>query len=244
LDVLLAVAVGFATAQLGIFATSVYLHRSVAHSALTFHPAVAFVMRMIIWMTSGIIPRDWAGVHRRHHATVDTPDDPHSPRQRGLYTVFFANALLYRFALKDRPMVERYSRDLPPDKLDKWMFDHEYIGPALGVGLLCLVLGWQTGLLAGLMHLVFYVGLNSAVNSFCHMWGAQPNPNTATNLQLVGWLAGGEGLHNNHHAVPTAARLSWRAGERDPGWALIALLERLHLATVRHPGGIPVSLTL
>lgn len=238
--VLLAAVIGFVTAQVAILVTTVYLHRSLTHRALTLRPAAAFPMRVVLWVTSGIRPREWVGVHRCHHANTDTVDDPHSPLILGAPRVMLTNALLYRRAAKDRVLVERFTRDYEANWLDRVVFDRETLGPLLGLGLLCLVFGWKVGLIAGAFHAVFYVGLNGAVNSLGHTAGTRPAENTATNGRMLGWLTAGEGLHNNHHAVPTAARFSFDAGQFDPAWPVIRLLERANLVTLRHNEGILV----
>ncbi len=238
--ILFAAAIGFVTAQVAILATTVYLHRGLTHRALTLHPVAAFPMRVVLWVTSGIRPREWVGVHRCHHANTDTVDDPHSPLILGTTRVMLTNAYLYRRAAKDRVLVEHFTRDYEANWLDRVVFDRETLGPLLGLGLLCLVFGWQVGLIAGAFHAVFYVALNGAVNSFGHTFGTRPSENTATNSRVLGWLTVGEGLHNNHHAVPTAARFSFFAGQFDPAWPVIRLLERANLVTLRHNEGILV----
>ena len=131
-------------------------------------------------------------------------------------------------------------RDITPDAWDRWLFDHDIVGPILGTSLLCLVFGWETGLLAAAIHLVLYVGFNGMVNSFAHHAGARPYDNSGTNLRVLAALTMGEGLHNTHHALPTSARLSFSRGEIDLGWQGIRLLQRLKLATVRHPDPRPL----
>lgn len=195
---------------------------------------------MMLWITTGIRPREWAGVHRRHHASSDTVDDPHSPKVLGFWPVQLLNVVMYHRAVRDRERVNRYVHDLEPDWLDRYVFHRETLGPLLGLGFLCLVLGWQTGLVAGALHAVFYVGLNAAVNAIGHTSGRRPQENLATNGTLLALFTAGEGLHNNHHAVPTAARFSWRRFEPDLAWLIISPLARMRLATVRHPGGVLV----
>jgi stearoyl-CoA desaturase (delta-9 desaturase) len=237
-DILIAVVVGLVVAQAATYVTTVYLHRGITHSALTLHPVASFFSRIVIWVTSGIRPREWAGVHRRHHAAVDTPDDPHSPAVLGVWRVFFLNAWLYRKAKKDTVRVARYTRDLKRDWWDRVVFDRETIGPLVGIGALCAVFGWFVGLLAALVHAVAYIGMNGAVNAFGHVRGERPNDNSATNERVLALATAGEGLHNNHHAAATAARLSWQRGEVDPGWWFIRALSAVGLCRVRHPGGL------
>jgi stearoyl-CoA desaturase (delta-9 desaturase) len=230
----LALVVGLAVTQVAIMVTTVYLHRGLAHRALTVNGPVAIVSRTIIWLATGMRPREWAAVHRRHHAATDTPEDPHSPAQVGFWRVQLANAALYRRVARDGVTVDRYARDLPADRLDRVLFDHAFLGLGTGVVLLCLVLGWETGLLAAAIHAVSYLMLSGAINAVGHTAGRRVHPNSATNVQLLAFITAGEGLHNNHHAAPTSARFSLQRGEIDPGWWVVRLLERCKLASIRH----------
>ena len=225
---------GFVLCQLGTLVTTVYLHRALSHRALTLAPGPAWVFRVLTWLLTGIRPRQWVAVHRKHHAFTDVEGDPHSPLLEGFATVQFANVALYRRVAKDPDAVARYARDLPPDRWDRLFFDHAIPGLAIGVGLLVLVLGPWVAAVAAVFHTVTYLLLNAAVNAIGHRYGRQPHPNTSRNSQWLAWLTVGEGLHNNHHAAPTSARLSFARGEVDPGWWVVRLLERRKWATVRH----------
>ncbi len=230
---LLAFIVGLASCQIGIVCTTVYLHRAISHKAVTFSKPIQLVFRTLIWITTGIKPREWAAVHRRHHAFTDVEGDPHSPLLLGLWKVELTNAYLYRRTARDGATVEKYAKDLPPDRYDKVLFDHPYVGLAIGMAILCLLLGWQHGLIASAVHVTSYLLLNGAVNAFAHVYGKQHYDNTAHNLQWLAWLVAGEGLHNNHHAAPTSAKLAHRPGEKDPGWWVISFLVKTRQAKVR-----------
>ncbi len=231
---LLAVVVGLAVSQVGLFCTTVYLHRTVTHRALSMKPGLAVVFRFVIWVTTGIKPREWAAVHRRHHAFTDVEGDPHSPVLLGYWRVQLTNAALYRRCARDGETVQRYARDLAPDRLDRVLFDHAFVGLGMGIASLCLLLGWQWGLLAAAVHTVSYLMLNGAINAVGHSFGRQPYENQARNNQWLAWLTAGEGLHNNHHAAPTSARLAHGSGQLDPGWWVISAFTALRLARVRH----------
>lgn len=219
--------------QIAIFSTTVFLHRYAAHKAISLAPSVRFLFRLLIWLTTGVKPREWAAVHRKHHAYTDVEGDPHSPLLLGLWRVELTNAFLYRKVARDGVTVEKYARDLPQDRWDRLLFDHAFVGLGLGIGILCLLLGWEWGLIAAAIHAASYLLLNAAVNSFGHVIGSQPYANTSHNLQFLAFLVAGEGLHNNHHAAPTSAKLALGPREIDPGWWLIQFLVRFHLATVR-----------
>jgi stearoyl-CoA desaturase (Delta-9 desaturase) len=220
--------------QASVLATTVYLHRVLAHRSLTVRPPVAFVFRVILWITTGISPRAWVAVHRKHHAFSDTPQDPHSPVVLGFWAVQLGNVKLYRNTIRDGVTVTKYSRDLPPDRLDRALFDRAVLGLAIGVILLVVVLGPLGGLLAAGIHTLAYLGISAAVNAVGHTYGNRPYDNLATNNQWLAWISGGEGLHNNHHAAPTSARFSLARGQTDPGWWLVRLLLRTKQAEVRH----------
>jgi stearoyl-CoA desaturase (Delta-9 desaturase) len=238
-NVIAAVVAAFVVTQLAIFTTTVYLHRALSHRALTVRGPAAVPFRTIIWMTTGMRPREWVAVHRKHHAATDTVDDPHSPKQVGFWRVQLGNVGLYKRCAADPANVQKYARDLPPDTLDRLAFDYALAGLAIGVAIIVVVMwalgfGLLTGLLAAGLHAVFYVMLSGAINAIGHTTGKQPYQNSATNLQALALITAGEGLHNNHHAAPTSARFALGKAEIDPGWLLVKVLVKLHLAHVRH----------
>ena len=240
LPLLLAVLVGLVVTQIAMFATTVYLHRGITHRALTVHPVFAFGCRSLLWITTGMRQREWAAVHRRHHAATDTPEDPHSPVQSGFWRVQLTNAAMYRRVARDGVTVDKYSRDLPRDSYDRWMFDHAWFGLGVGVTILCLLFmipfgpwGIALGVVAAAVHMVSYLGLSGAVNAVGHTFGRRPNPNSATNGWLLALFTWGEGLHNNHHDYPTSARFSRRWFQIDHAWWGIRLLTWVHLVRVR-----------
>jgi stearoyl-CoA desaturase (delta-9 desaturase) len=230
---LLAVIIALVVSQIATLCTTVYLHRALAHRALTIKEPLRFTLRFFTWVTTGIEPREWVAVHRKHHAFTDLPEDPHSPAQLGWVRVQLTNAALYRRAAKDPATVERYAKDLPPDAWDRVLFDHGLLGLAIGIAFLIAVLGPVWGLFAAVLHTILYLSIGGAVNSLGHHFGRRPYDNSATNMQWLAFLTGGEGLHNNHHAAPTSAKLSLHRGELDPGWWAISFFRRLGMAKVR-----------
>lgn len=215
--------------------TTVYLHRALSHRALTLHPLPAWFFRLTLWFTTGIKPKEWVAVHRKHHAYTDVEGDPHSPVLLGWWKVQKLNVALYRKALSDPTLVTKYSRDLPDDKWDKLFFGHHKTGLGLGIAILMIVLGPWTGLLAAFIHANVYLAGNAAVNALGHHFGKRPYPNNATNLQWLAFFTMGEGLHNNHHAAPSSARLSHSRGQIDFGWWVIRSLTLTRLARLRFP---------
>ncbi|MEX0947530.1 MAG: fatty acid desaturase [Acidimicrobiia bacterium] len=233
MNLLLGIAAGFVIAQVATLATTVYLHRGLAHRAITVHPAAAMVLRFFLWISTGMRAREWAAVHRKHHAASDTPGDPHSPIVLGFWRVQLANAALYRRTARDGETVTKYARDLPPDRLDKFLLDHAFLGLGVGVTISCLIFGWQTGLVAAVVHAVTYLMMSGAINAVGHTHGSRPHDNKATNGRVLALFTLGEGLHNNHHNAPTSARFSERFGEIDFGWWTVRLLAALRLAKIR-----------
>jgi stearoyl-CoA desaturase (Delta-9 desaturase) len=229
----------FIVTQITIVLTTVYLHRALSHRALTIHPAVALPCRGVIWITTGMRPREWVAVHRKHHAATDTPEDPHSPAVVGFWRVQLGNVGLYKKVAADQLNTRKYARDIPPDNLDRLFFDRALLG--LGVGIAILVVGlWAlgfplwVGFLAAGVHAVAYVMLSGAINAVGHTYGKRPYDNSATNFQLLALVTAGEGLHNNHHAAPTSARFALHRGEVDPGSWLVRVLTACRLARTRH----------
>jgi stearoyl-CoA desaturase (Delta-9 desaturase) len=231
--VVLAVVVGLAVSQVALFCTTIYLHRALAHRAIKLRPSTNMVFRVLVWLMTGIRPRQWVGVHRKHHAFTDVQGDPHSPVLLGFWKVQLANAAMYRKVARDGVTTARYARDLPADRWDKSLFDHAFLGLGIGIGMLWLVLGWELALIAAAVHALSYLALNAAINAVGHSFGKRNYANTAFNNQWLAFLTGGEGLHNNHHAAPTSAKLALGRRELDPGWWVIGLMVRLKMASVR-----------
>jgi stearoyl-CoA desaturase (delta-9 desaturase) len=229
-----AVVLGLVLAQSATLVTTVYLHRALSHRALSLAPGITAMFRVLTWITTGIRPRQWVAVHRKHHAFTDVAGDPHSPVLEGFAKVQFGNVVLYRRVANDSAVVARYARDLPADRWDRLLLDRALVGLSLGIGVLVVAFGWKVALVTSVVHTASYLSLNAAINAVGHSFGSQPHPNTSRNNQWLAWITSGEGLHNNHHAAPTSARLALRRGEVDPGWWLVRLLARHGWATVRH----------
>lgn len=231
--VVLSFVVGLVVTVLANIATTVYLHRAMSHRALTLSPVAAFGFRFVIWVTTGIRPRQWVAVHRKHHAYTDVDGDPHSPVLLGWKTVQAKNVALYRRCAGDPSTIQRYAKDMPATRMDRLAFDRTILGLTLGITTLCLVFGLWVGLAAAFVHVNLYLGGSAAVNAIGHHFGRRPYDNGAGNLQWLAFLTAGEGLHNNHHAAPTSARLSHRWYEIDYGWWVIKALTWMKLARVR-----------
>lgn len=235
---LAALLLGVAVTEIAIFVTTIYLHRGLAHGALKFHPFLTLVFRSIIWITTGMKPREWAAIHQQHHAKTDTTLDPHSPKVHGFWRVQLGNVGLYRKASKWPEVTRREELIQPKDALDAVFYDHALWGLAVGITLLVFVttalgLGWVTGLVAAVIHTVTYIMLSGAINAVGHYIGTRPDRATsATNVPGLSLLTAGEGLHNNHHAASGSPRFARRWWQIDPAWPVIKGLEAVRLLTI------------
>jgi stearoyl-CoA desaturase (delta-9 desaturase) len=217
--------------QVAVFSTTIFLHRSATHRALQLHPAVAWMFRFALWITTGLSTREWVAVHRKHHAFTDEEGDPHSPALMGFWSVQLGNVFHYLKEARNPEVIERYARDIEDDLWESWLFRHGIVGPVVGTTALCALIGVGWGLLAAATHGVIYVFvLSSSINGLCHHVGYRNFDNTATNIRLLALITGGEGLHNNHHGFPRSPKFSFRSSEFDPAWPIIRLLIALGLA--------------
>jgi len=232
--VALSVLIGFAVSCVAFVASTVFLHRGLAHRAVTFKRPVTEIFRFLVWITTGIRPRQWVAVHRKHHAFTDIEGDPHSPVLLGWFKVQRSNVALYRREAHNEETLRRYTKGLQPTRADRWFYDHALFGLSIGIGVLVVVFGPLIGLLAAFVHVNIYLGGSAAVNAVAHHFGRRPYPNRAGNLQWLALITAGEGLHNNHHAAPTSARFALAKGEIDPGWFFVRALTAMKLARIRH----------
>lgn len=225
-----------------IVAVTVFLHRAQAHRALEVHPILSHFFRFWLWLTTGMITSEWVAVHRYHHARCETPEDPHSPQQKGIKKVFWEGAELYREAADRRDLVERFSHGTPND----WLETHIYKRRWLGTPLMLLINVALFGVLGVAMWAVqmMWIPIFAAgvINGVGHYWGYRnfASPDAATNVLPWGILIGGEELHNNHHAFPSSAKLSAKWWEFDIGWLYIRLFSLLGLAKVRRVASRPL----
>jgi stearoyl-CoA desaturase (Delta-9 desaturase) len=232
--------VALALTQAAAIATSVYLHRGLAHRALRLHPVASACFRVVLWLTTGQSRREWVAVHRKHHTFTDREGDPHSPRLLGLWRVQILNVYYYMREARNPETIRTFAPDVVEDWWDRAVFARGFTGLGLGIGLLCLTLGIWQGLSAGALHAVLYVfAVAPLINGLGHWRGAQNFSNTAYNWRVLAWVTGGESLHNNHHAHPRAAKFSMRWFEFDPSWVVIRALAMARLVEIV---GAPVRL--
>lgn len=224
--------------HLTIIAVTLYLHRHQTHHALDLHPSVSHLFRFWLWLTTGMVTKEWVAVHRKHHAKVETSADPHSPKIYGLGRVVWTGVVLYVRASRDRESVARYGHGTPDDWIERNVYSsRNFLGLTL-FGLLDVVIfGLVPGALIFLTQIVWIpFWAAGVINGVGHCWGYRNfgTRDASTNIVPWGALIGGEELHNNHHAYPTSARFSARWFEWDIGWMYVRLLEGAGLAKVRH----------
>lgn len=218
-----------------------YLHRALAHRSLTVHPVADVVFRTILWLTTGQHRREWVAVHRKHHTFTDQEGDPHSPRLLGFWRLQILNAYYYAREAGNPETLRKFAPDIQDDRLDRTVFSRGWVGPVVGIALLCALLGFWAGLIAAGVHALLYVlVLAPLINVLGHWRGTKNFENTAHNWSSLSWMTGGESLHNNHHAHPRAPKFSVRRFEFDPSWLVIRAFATVRLvvivgATVRLP---------
>jgi stearoyl-CoA desaturase (delta-9 desaturase) len=230
------VVVALALTQVTIAAVTIYLHRHSAHRALDLHPAIGHFFRFWLWLTTGMVTKEWTAIHRKHHARCETPEDPHSPQTRGLREVLLRGAELYRAEAKNADTLERYGKGTPDDWIERNLYTRyswEGVGLMLAVNVALFgALGVTIWAIQMIWIPVFAAGV---VNGIGHFWGYRnfATADASTNIVPLGIIIGGEELHNNHHAYGSSAKFSSRWYEFDLGWGYIRILEALRLARVR-----------
>jgi stearoyl-CoA desaturase (delta-9 desaturase) len=219
-----------------MISVTIYLHRHQAHRALDLHPLPAHFFRFWLWLTTGQVTKEWASIHRKHHAKCETVDDPHSPQIYGIRKVLLEGAELYRAESKVKETMDRYGHGTPDDWIERnlytrysWqgvglmMIVNLYLFGALGLSVWAVQMMWTPIMAAGI------------INGAGHFWGYRnfEAPDSSTNISPWGILIAGEELHNNHHTYPTSAKLSVKPYEFDIGWMYISLLQMAGLAKAK-----------
>lgn len=220
-----------------ILCVTMYLHRSQAHRSVHFHPAIAHAMRFWLWLTTGMVTKQWVAVHRYHHQKTDLPQDPHSPVVHGIWTVLFTGTVLYQRAAKNAELVERYGKATPTDFVENWIYT-----PYNFAGVLLLLLFNMTafgfwGLVVWLIQMLWIPFWAAGVINGLGHWRGYRNHDTndnSHNISRWGIVIGGEELHNNHHHSPTSACLAHKPGEVDVAWLWIKLLHKFNLCSIRN----------
>jgi stearoyl-CoA desaturase (delta-9 desaturase) len=228
-----------------IAAVTIYLHRHQAHRALDLHPVVSHFFRFWLWLTTGMVTKEWAAIHRKHHAKCEGPEDPHSPQVHGINKVLWLGVFLYVKESHYPETMERYGHGTPDDWVERNVYaPHSvlglYIMGAINIALFGLIPGTLI-LLTQIAWIPFWAA--GVINGIGHFWGYRnwdvPAPDASRNISPIGAWIGGEELHNNHHAYPASAKFSLKWYEFDLGWQYIRALEALGLATVKKVAPTP-----
>lgn len=219
-----------------MLSVTIFLHRHQAHRALDLHPVAAHFFRFWLWLTTGQVTKEWAAIHRKHHAKCEQPDDPHSPHVYGIKTVLLQGYELYRKEAQNKDTLARFGHGTPNDWIERHLYSRfSFAGVALML-LIDLLLFGAAGLAVWAVQMVWTpVMAAGIVNGAAHFWGYRnfEAPDASTNISPWGILIAGEELHNNHHTYPTSAKLSVKPYEFDIGWMYISLLQRVGLARVK-----------
>lgn len=221
--------------QLTIFTVTLYLHRSQAHRGVDFHPAIAHFFRFWSWLTTSMITREWAAIHRKHHAKCETEEDPHSPMHKGIGNVLWKGADMYREARLERADIEQYGKGCPDDWIERNLYTRFSNAGVVLLLAVSFVLFGAKGVAVWAIQMAWIpFWAAGVINGLGHWWGYRNFETTDTATNLTPWAVwiGGEELHNNHHAFPSSAKFALRRFEFDIGWAAIKLLEKVRLAKV------------
>ena len=220
-----------------ILAVTVFLHRSQAHKSVELHPILAHFFRFWLWLTTGMVTKQWVAIHRKHHRFTDESQDPHSPKVFGILRVLFKGAFLYNNASKDQNMVLQYGVGTPEDWLERNVYSpHSRLGILLMLIIDLLFFGPWGLVVWGVQMVWIPFWAAGVVNGIGHWWGYRngQTKDNSRNILPIGFVIGGEELHNNHHLEPASAKLSRRWFEVDIGWWYINLFKFLHLAKIRN----------
>ena len=219
-----------------IAGVTIFLHRSQAHRALELHPIVSHFFRLWLWLTTGMVTKEWVAIHRKHHAKCETEEDPHSPVTRGIDTVFWKGSELYRAEAKNQETLAKYGHNTPDDWIERHLYTpYSWQGVALMM-IVNVALFGAAGVTIWAVQMIWIpVTAAGIINGIGHYWGYRnfEAVDASTNISPWGIIIGGEELHNNHHTYPTSAKLSVKPYEFDIGWLYIRIMETVGLATVR-----------
>ncbi len=237
------VLVALALTHVTIAAVTIYLHRCQSHRALDLHPLASHFFRFWLWLTTGMVTKEWAAIHRKHHAKVETAEDPHSPRTYGINRVLWLGVFLYVKESHNKETMERYGHGTPDDWVEHNVYTRHAI---LGLFLMGAINIALFGLVPGMLILVTQIAwipfwAAGVINGIGHFFGYRSYDvaDASTNILPWGILIGGEELHNNHHAFAASAKLSSKWYEFDIGWMYICILESLGLAKVKRLAPTP-----
>ena len=219
-----------------IASVTIFLHRCQAHRALELHAIPSHFFRFWLWLTTGMVTKQWAAIHRKHHAKCETVDDPHSPQVLGIDTVLARGAELYRAEAKNQETIDKFGHGTPDDWIEQNLYSRfQWQGVALMLIIDVILFGALGATVWAVQMLWIPITAAGIINGIGHYWGYRNYDceDASTNIFPWGILIGGEELHNNHHTYATSAKLSNKWYEFDIGWLYIRTLEIMGLAKVK-----------
>jgi len=220
-----------------IVSVTLYLHRCQAHRGVEFHSVLAHVMRFWLWLTTGMVTKQWVAVHRKHHRFSDQEGDPHTPHVYGIWQVLFKGAGLYHSASKDKEMIQQYGVGTPDDWIEHVIYTpHSRLGILLMLVIDLLLFGPWGFVVWGVQMIWIPFWAAGVINGLAHWWGYRNGESKDKSRNLVPWgiVVGGEELHNNHHLNPASVKLSRRWFEFDIGYVWLKLFSLVGLAKIRN----------
>jgi stearoyl-CoA desaturase (delta-9 desaturase) len=222
--------------HLTIVSVTLYLHRCQSHKGVEFHPVVAHAMRFWLWLTTGMVTKQWVAIHRKHHRFSDVEGDPHTPHVYGIWQVLFKGAGLYHAAGKDREMIQQYGVGTPDDWMERVIYTpHSRLGILIMLVIDLLLFGPWGFLVWGVQMIWIPFWAAGVINGVAHWWGYRNGDTKDHSRNILPWgiLIGGEELHNNHHLAPASPKFNIKPWEFDIGWLYISIFKMLRLAKLR-----------
>ena len=219
-----------------IASVTIYLHRHQAHRSLDLHPIPAHFFRFWLWITTGMVTKEWAAIHRKHHAKCETEIDPHSPQVLGIHTVLWRGADLYKLEVNNQETMQKYGHGTPDDWMEHKVYSkYRWQGVAIMMIVNLILFGAIGGFIWAIQMMWIPFTAAGIINGIGHFWGYRNYDceDASRNIIPLGLIIGGEELHNNHHTFATSAKLSSRWYELDIGWVYICLLQSVGLAQVK-----------
>jgi stearoyl-CoA desaturase (Delta-9 desaturase) len=218
-----------------ILCVTLFLHREQTHKGIVIHPLLSHPMRFWLWLTTGMVTKQWVAIHRMHHAYTDTEKDPHSPQIHGIWKLLFGGAFYYHVAAKDKKMIENFSRDVKTDFIENLYTKYNFLGILIMLWINLQLFG-NTGLIIWIVQMLWIPFFAAGVvNGVGHYLGYRntDTKDSSRNIMPIGLLIGGEELHNNHHHNPASPKLSEKWYEFDIGWFWIKLLSKIKLIKIK-----------
>ena len=226
-----------------IAAVTIFLHRCQAHRALDLHPMISHFFRFWLWLTTGMVTKEWASIHRKHHAKCETIDDPHSPQILGITTVLSRGAELYKTEAANQETLDKFGHGTPDDWVERNIYSKfSWQGVAIMLIIDVFLFGGLGLTVWAVQMLWIPITAAGVINGIGHYWGYRNYDceDASTNIFPWGILIGGEELHNNHHTFATSAKLSNKWYEFDIGWFYIQTMSAVGLAKVKKTPPKPV----